>query len=98
MEWIKQACVGDRIICIKPIGKGDVNVDPLIVGKVYVILTIEIDEEIIGDVGITLTDIGNDSLYSPVFFKPVQTGSTKAAMALLRSILNGAPVRENEPA
>lgn len=107
--WWQTAKVGDKVVCLDPTWGADGPLQRMccpnlpIKGRVYTIRTIESGVAVIArgeEVFIRLAEISNPAICGkePVFFackfRPVQPRSTETGMAIIRKILDQAPVKE----
>lgn len=103
MSWWKTAKVGDKVVCV------DIDMEArLVVGAIYTIAEIRLSREMVIDVemgcftnegcGIRVVEVACrdvNSWFHCRRFQPVETKSTETGMAILKRILNGAPVSED---
>lgn len=110
MSWWKTAKVGDKVVCVDEMPKlfgqrGNAVWDTgekLALGAVYTIAAIFEAHD--GSIHLELLEVCRTPLskkmygsvgYAATRFRPVQTKSTETGMAILKSILHSAPVRED---
>ena len=110
MSWWKTAKPGDRVVCVDDSwgqGISPYKKCPLIMGRVYEIASIIMSDGVgpSGD-GVLPSAVvvglpnpyfrsGEELGFDVARFRPVQTKSTETGMAILKRILNGAPVSED---
>lgn len=107
-EWIKRAKPGDKVVCVRlPKRTVWMNGSParheqhLRIGDVYTIRKVVCDEAYRYGIGFFFgirSEAGNRLFHGANFFRPIQKHSTEAGMAMLKSLLHGAPVQETERA
>lgn len=102
MSWWKTAKPGDKVVCVC-----EDHDRVLRVGEVYVLSEIRYIPNCVDgmtgkpdgtEFGVRVVGVPNrtkGAYFKPTRFRPVQTKSTETGMAILKRILNSAPVRED---
>lgn len=91
MSWWKTAKVGDKVVCIRdaPWFWPRDQREFMVRGKIYEIAELQAHGE-----WVFLNLIGCGDFFSHQGFRPVQPKSTETGLAIIRKILDQAPVRE----
>lgn len=100
MSWWKTAKPGDRVVCVSQGQSGPKSkARGFIIPEVGQVCVIRDANWVIDRVLFRFEEIRNQGLPEPGFdarcFRPVQPKSTETGMAILKRILNSAPVRED---
>ncbi len=99
--WWKTAKVGDKVVCVRlPTCAPEawmLTEHAVSVGLVYQVEEIEVDAEYDYGIRVRINDFDEkwENWHCPSLFRPVEPKSTETGFAIIRKILDRAPVKED---